>query len=206
MLVTEVRKITDRRKKILLEDGTSFVLYNSEVRQFGIHENEELPDEMIRRIMEEILKKRACLRCMNLLKTQDRTVQQLRQRLLNDGYPDEIITRALEYVASYHYTDDMRFARNYFRQMSGRKSRRQIEFELLKKGVDRETVRAALCEAEEESGSGTNKEKEAILAIARKRNYDPETAGSKEAARLLRYLLNKGFAYESIREAIHFSD
>ena len=50
MLVTEVRKITDRRKKILLEDGTSFVLYNSEVRQFGIHENEELPDEMIRRI------------------------------------------------------------------------------------------------------------------------------------------------------------
>ena len=197
MLVTDVKKITDRRNRICLEDGTSFVLYAAETRKLRIREQEDLPEEALRRIMEEILKKRACLRCMNLLMSRDRTVQQLRHRLMMDGYPEEIITGALEYVASYHYTDDSRFAQNYIRQMSGRKSRKQIEFELLKKGVDRDTVRTAFLEEED-----PNREEEAVLALARRRGYDPDTADEKESARFYRYLMGKGFGYEVIRRAL----
>ena len=199
MLVTEVKKFSDRKCRIFLEDGSSFVLYRAEAGKLGIHEQEDLSEETVLHIREDILKKRACLRCMNLLKDSDRTVKQLRERLERDAYPEDTIRHALDYVASFHYTDDQRYAQNYIRQMSGRKSRKQIEFELLKKGVDRETVRAALSE---ENEAGSSSETDAILALARKRGYDPETASREETAKLLRYLLGKGFGYESIRSAL----
>ena len=202
MLVTEVKKITDRKCRIRLEDGGSFVLYLAEVRKYRIQPQEDLPEETIRQITEEVLKKRACLRCLNLLKTSDRTVQQLTGRLRLDGYPEEVIRSALDYVASYHYTDDSRYAQNYVRMMSARKSRRQIEAELLGKGVDHEVVRAALCEADAEASDAGGLEKEAILALARKRGYDPATAGRDETARFYRYLTGKGFGYETIRSVL----
>ena len=45
MLVTEVRKITDRKYRIRLEDGVSFVLYASEVRKYRIRQQEDLAKE-----------------------------------------------------------------------------------------------------------------------------------------------------------------
>ena len=91
MLVREVRKISNRKAKVLFEDGSSFVLYHGEIREYGIREQEDLPEETARLIREEILKKRSRLRCMNLLKTSDRTVRELRQRLSLDEYPEDII-------------------------------------------------------------------------------------------------------------------
>ena len=142
------------------------------------------------------------LRCLNLLKTSDRTVQQLTGRLRLDGYPEEVIRCALDYVASFHYTDDRRYAQNYVRMMSARKSRRQIETELIQKGVDHEVVRAALCEADAEAGEDGGLERTAILALARKRGYDPGKADRDETARFYRYLMGKGFGYESIRSVL----
>lgn len=199
MLVTEVRKINNRKSRVLLEDGSFFALHHAEVRKLRIHPGEDLSPETIRMILDEILQKRACMRCMNLLKTSDRTVQQLRDCLRRDGYPEEIILRALAYVDSFHYTDDRRYAQNYIRQMSGRKSRRQMEYELLKKGVDRETVRAALSE---EGDPEHKTEEEAIRTLARKRGYEPDHATLEEKARFYRYLSGKGFGYESIRSVL----
>lgn len=199
MLVTEVKKISDRKCRIRLEDDTSFVLYSSEVRKFRILEQEDLPEQTILLIREEILKKRACMRCLNLLKSSDRTVQQLKERLILDGYPEEVVRYALDYASSYHYTDDRRYAENYSRMMSSRKSRRQIEYELLRKGVDREVVRAALCETATEDGES---EERVILNLARKRGYDPRQADQKETARFCRYLMGKGFSYDSVRRIL----
>ncbi len=199
MLVKEVRKISDRKAKILMEDGTSFVLYLGEIRKLQIHAQEDLPDASVRLIYDEILKKRSRLRCMNLLKTSDRTVGQLESRLRLDGYPEETIEQALSYVASFHYTDDMRFAQNYIRQMAGRKSVRQIEYDLQNKGVDRDTVRTALEECEELNEEA---QREAVLSQARKRGYDPEHSGKDETVKLIRSLRAKGFGIDVIRSAL----
>ena len=136
MIAAEILRVTDRKRKIVLEDDRSFVLYAGELRKYHIREGEEIPEEVLEEIHDDVLVRRAKLRCMNLLKTSDRTVRQLRDRLRHDGYPEEIAEKALDYVASYHYTDDERYAENYIRQQSGRKSRKVILLELEKRGVD----------------------------------------------------------------------
>ena len=143
MIAAEILRVTDRKRKIVLEDESSFVLYAGELRKYHIREGEEIPEEVLEEIHDDVLVKRAKLRCMNLLKTSDRTVRQLRDRLRHDGYPEEIAEKALDYVASYHYTDDERYAENYIRQQSGRKSRKVILLELEKRGVDSDVIREA---------------------------------------------------------------
>ena len=74
MIAAEILRVTDRKRKIVLEDESSFVLYAGELRKYHIREGEEIPEEVLEEIHDDVLVKRAKLRCMNLLKTSDRTV------------------------------------------------------------------------------------------------------------------------------------
>ena len=53
-----------------------------------------------------------------------------------------MIHKVMEYVDGYHYLDDVRFARNYVDYKGGRKSRRELAYELRGKGIDLNTVSA----------------------------------------------------------------
>ena len=100
MIAAEILRVTDRKRKIVLEDESSFVLYAGELRKYHIREGEEIPEEVLEEIHDDVLVKRAKLRCMNLLKTSDRTVHQLRDRLRHDGYPEEIEEKGQENQAN----------------------------------------------------------------------------------------------------------
>ena len=197
MVVQEITRVTDRKRRIHLADGTSFVLYAGEVRSHHIEAGADLSDETLRMIREEVLIRRARLRCLNLLKSMDRTQQQLRRRLSLDGYPNDVIDDALAYASSYHYTDDARYAENYVRQMTGRRSRKQIEWELREKGIPKDLILSAF-----ETETEEDPDLAAALRFARKRNYDPETAAQDETRRFAQFLMRRGFSGPTIRKVV----
>ena len=207
MIAAEILRVTDRKRKIVLEDGSSFVLYAGELRKYHIREGEEIPEEVLAEIHDDVLVRRAKLRCMNLLKTSDRTVRQLRDRLRHDGYPEEIAEKALEYVASYHYTDDRRYAENFIRQQSGRKSRKVIILELEKRGVDSDVIREAYSAVGQENQEGDpflgeSADLEAIRKLVQKRGYDAVHASWEEQQKLTGCLMRKGFEAADIRRVL----
>ena len=207
MIAAEILRVTDRKRKIVLEDGSSFVLYAGELKKYHIREGEEIPEEVLAEIHDDVLVRRAKLRCMNLLKTSDRTVRQLRDRLRHDGYPEEIAEKALEYVASYHYTDDRRYAENFIRQQSGRKSRKVIILELEKRGVDSDVIREAYSAVGQENQEGDpflgeSADLEAIRKLVQKRGYDAAHASWEEQQKLTGYLMRKGFEAADIRRVL----
>ena len=81
MTVTRIEELSRSRCKIYLEDSFAFVLYKGELRLFGVREQEELSEESYREIMQEVLPKRATLRCMNLLQSRAYTESKLRSKL-----------------------------------------------------------------------------------------------------------------------------
>jgi|GEM_PF-1245214 len=166
--VAALERTGKRKVRVRLEDGGSFVLYEGERARFGIEEGEDLPDEVLQEICAEILIPRARRRCLHLLEAMDRTARQLREKMQHDGYPDEVIEDALAYAASYHYIDDRRYAENYVRTESARRSRRQMMAELERKGVDRDTIREVLDARRElvESGSYAYADPEGSRAFA----------------------------------------
>ena len=136
--------------------------------------------------------KRARHRALHILERSDRTEQELRTKLLQN-YKPEAVEDAVAYVKQYHYLDDMRYAVNYLNSRGRAKSRRQVEQELLyKKGIARETLEAAIQEAEPQD------EREQIRLWMEKKQICPETASKEELRRFYLFLMRRGFRSEDI--------
>ncbi len=199
MQIIQITDLDKKRIRIRLEDGYVFALYKGEWRQYHLQEGEELLEEQLEEIRKEILIKRARKRVMHLLERMDRTESQLRTKLKQGYYPEDVMEDAIGYVKGYHYLDDLRYARNYARCHKDRKSQRMLKAELLAKGISKEQVAQAL----EEECSGEN-EQEQILKWVQKKNYSSQTADLKTKQRMYQFLMRKGFCPNDILHVLDY--
>lgn len=200
MQVTRIEELTKSRSKVYIDGEFAFVLYKGELRLYHVKEGGTLEEDTYRTIMGEVLPKRAKLRAMNLLKNREYTTAQLRGKLEQGLYPPEVIELALDYVASFHYTDDMRYALQYITCHENDRSRRRIEQDLQGKGISRETIQAAWDTWE--SDGGVQDEERMIRRLLDKRGFSPETADYAEFQKQAAFLMRKGFSGESIRRVL----
>ena len=194
-MVLSITPLTSARSLIELADGTSFPLYQRELHAYRIEEGQELDEAAGQELFGEILPKRARLRAMHLLEKTDRTEWQLRKKLRESGYSGELENDAVEYVRSYHYIDDVRYAFHYMDYRKETRSRFQLQMELKEKGVSQENISSAMEQVE------FPRESDQIRVWMQKRRFDPETADWKEKQKMIRFLTGKGFSMEAIRAA-----
>jgi len=83
------------------------------------------------------------LRCSRYICLQSVMLSQLRTKLQQGYYPPEIIEQAIEYVAGFHYIDDLRYAVDYITYHENSRSRRRIEQDLQGKGISSATIEEA---------------------------------------------------------------
>ena len=204
MIVTRTEPINKTKYAVSIDGEFAFVLYKGELRLFGVREQEELSEESYREIMQEVLPKRATLRCMNLLQSRAYTESKLRSKLKEGGYPQESIDSALAYVKSYHYVDDLQFAKDYIVNQAGKKSKRVLEQDLIARGVSRNEIEAAFAEAAEK-GDGPDELALARMWLAKKR-YDPAQADFAEKRKAAAFLYRKGISAETVRKAMELAE
>lgn len=198
MIVTEIKEISKAKMKIVLDYEFAFVLYKGEFRSFPLREGGEIALETYTRIKEDVLNKRAKLYCMHLLEKRDYTEYQLREKLKDAIYPDDVIDVAIAYVASFRYIDDIRYATAYINYAANSKSRKQIQQELTRKGVSKEDIEQAFLMMEQEVTS----EEELINAWIVKKHYNDETASFEERRKMIGFLYRKGFALDKIYKVL----
>ncbi|MBO5279269.1 MAG: regulatory protein RecX [Lachnospiraceae bacterium] len=196
MIVSVIEALNTKKKKIVMDNGLMFALYNGEVRRYKLEEGTMLSDERYEEILETILKKRARERMMYLLKGGDYTEHQIRQKLRQGFYPEEAIEEALCFGRQYHYLDDCRYARIYAEQKAARLSRRMLSLKLSEKGIAREIIDSTL----EKLETG---EEDALDALIHKKNIDFSGLTWQERQKICAYFMRKGFAYENILKKIN---
>lgn len=204
MKVTQIEEFTKSRVRITVDEEITFVLYKSEQHKFHIRPDEEIEETDLHTILEELLPKRARLRAMNLLKNREYTVKQLHDKLKQGGYPESVIGDALDYVGSFRYTDDLRYAVNFIRNHQGDRSRRRIEQDLTGRGIERNLLEKAWAEWEEEGGS--QNEQAMIQALLAKKGFDSQTADPKARQKMSAFLMRKGFSGEQVRRAVQWGE
>ncbi len=146
------------------------------------------------------LEKKAKLRAMRLLERMDRTETQLRRKLKEDQYPEDAIDAAIQYVASFGYLNDEKYARRFVENRQRVKSKREIQASLIQKGVSKDLIAQAL-----EDGYEDTDESAAIQRLVEKRHFDAQTATDIEKKKMQDYLLRKGFRYEDISKVLQVS-
>ncbi|MCI8316390.1 MAG: regulatory protein RecX [Lachnospiraceae bacterium] len=200
MIITDIVEVTGTKAKVCVDNGVTFMLYKGEIQKFSLEKDGLLPEELYDKIINEILLKRAKLRCMNLLKNRDYTMYQLVAKLRQGGYPEAVIEGATAYVASFGYIDDFRYARTYIMSAGQTKSRRQIERDLLQKGISKEQICAAYaqCSVEED----TTQEQKLIEKLLEKKRFDSQNATYADRQKIAAFLYRKGFSMDDINHAI----
>ena len=200
MTVTGIEQLGRGRYCVFLDGEAAFTLYKGELKSYGIKQDCELSEESYELIMSVALTKRARLRAMNLLMKKSYTSMQLQKKFAASGYPEAIITDALEYVISFGYVDDEAYARDYIRCHLDDKSMRRIKYDLMNKGVSQDIIEEALCEAAM-SGDGVDEEGQ-ICKLLKKRGYNCCTASYEERQKACAYLVRKGYSTELVMNIV----
>lgn len=145
--------------------------------------------------MDSDILRRAKLRAIHLLEYRDRTEKDMRRKLQQGDYPPEVIDKTIEYLKSYGYIDDKRYAGRYLSMRLGGKGRRRLFMELQQKGVDPSLAQEAWMEICQEEDIN---ERATIRRLIEKKVGERTRLPRKEYQRLLNYLARRGFSWEDI--------
>ncbi len=197
--------------KLWLEDGTFICVYISEIREFQLKEKIEANcpiegDEYS--LFMQVLCKRARVKAMSLLKDRDRTEGDIRSRLSQNGFPEQVIEDSILYLYHYHYLDDTRFISQYLFQNRGRKSTKQIVQELKQKGISNDNIEQALQLESEfaQIDNSENKEEKAAKMLYEKYCRRKPVEDKKSQQKAAAYLMGKGFSWETVRLVVFDSN
>ena len=135
---------------------------------------------------------RALDKALGFISRSQKTKKQVADYLARKGYTEKTIEVVLDKMSAYKFVNDQNYSNEYFRQASKYKGKRLIYSELKRKGVSEEDM----AEAMENVGDET----ESAARVAEKYLRSKEKT-RENAVKCYRYLLSKGFDYETAKRA-----
>ncbi len=199
MQITDIVEVDNKRVKVYIDGEYAFVLYKGEIRDYRIKAGFEISENVYEEITTVLLPKRATKRAMNLLQKKDYTESKLREKLREGLYSDDCIDAAIDYVKSYKYLDDERFARDYITYHMELRSKNRILQDLLGNGVSKDLCESLINELYSEYDSDV--ETEQIRNLLNKKHYS-EDMDYKDKQKIIAFLLRRGYSMESIKKAM----
>lgn len=134
-------------------------------------------------------------KAMSLLEYADRTEWQLRDKLMAKGFDEEAVDGAVEYVKSFHYIDDLRYAIHFVETHHEQRSIMRLRQDLSQRHVPDEYIDIAL-EGLEEGDSA------ALQAAVRKLTKGRTDFSYEERQKIAGKLYRKGFRANDIKREL----
>ena len=135
---------------------------------------------------------------MHILEFKTRTEQELRQKLKQKEFSEEQIEDAVEYVKSFGYINDRRYAETYILNRQQEKSRTKIIQELVQKGIDHSIAE----EAWEEACDSERSERDILREQMQKKLSGIEVPDEKQLRRVFAFFMRRGFKYDDIAAVV----
>ena len=93
--------------------------------------------------------KRALNKALVLIGDNDRTADEVKARLIQNGFSEDTAVQVTEYLINERYINDRRYAEYYVVCYSSKRSISRIRRELLSKGIDKDIVDDVLDECDD---------------------------------------------------------
>jgi regulatory protein len=185
------------RASIFIEGEFSFGVNEQTIEQFRLRKGDYIDPELADKILDFdywIDAKRVALRYLN---HRSRSEKEIRDRLVKEEIPPEIIERVLEFLRGYDMVNDEKWSRAFVNDKLGRKqvSTRQIAVELRQKGVDQKIIDETIAEVNKEQS-----DEDRALAAAKKRWPRLEREEPmKRKQKMYSFLAGRGFSFDVIK-------
>jgi len=152
---------------------------------------------------EELTQDKAYKKGLDIILFKKNSKKQLREKLLNKGFPEDVTDEAIVRLEEAGYINDRKYAESYFRINSTDKykTKYQMKQELTRKGIDSDVIEEVLNNYDED----VNKDVEKIKQFINNKYYNLLNDGNIEYNKLVsikRSLYSKGFDPEYVDEVI----
>lgn len=192
------RKRDRGRFLIAITGAPAFTLSEETLFRAGLQIGDELDTAAITRLLADDDVARATEAALHFLAYRARSEQEVRNRLKRGAFAPEAIDATIDRLNEWRYLDDADFARRWVESRASGKPRGQrlLQQELRQKGIDAETSKQVIEEADLDEVSDATE-------LARKRlstmtGEDPVAIKRKVSA----YLARRGFGFDVVRKAL----
>lgn len=136
---------------------------------------------------------------LRLITQKDRTEKELRTKLSQKGYDENIIEDEIAFLTEYGYINDKNYTERFINDAINLKKwgKMRIRTELLRKGIDREIADIAIEDAFKQDCD------DMVLEQLKSRFKDSDLSNIKERTRIFNYFLRRGYSAEEIRGAMN---
>ena len=136
---------------------------------------------------------------LKLIEFKDRTEKELRGKLREKGYEENSIDDEIEFLKNYGYIDDKRYAEHFTHDAINIKKwgKVRIRTELLRKGVDRETIDNTIEDA------FFDVDDDLVLSQMQARFKNSDFSNVKERTRIFNFFMRRGFTPDEIKGAMN---
>lgn len=188
----EQQKKNPNRVNIYLDEQFAFGLYKASALHLKV--GDTLDNASIQALEQKDAAEEAYQKALKLLNIRPRTEHEMRSRLQEYGFTDEIIEPVIANLLEKNYLNDQQFAAEWIENRTTFRPRgkRLLRIELMKKHVDEEEIQTALAALPEE---------EQLVREAAKK-YSNRLKGLDESTfkkRLYGFLVRRGFSYDDIK-------
>ncbi len=183
------------RYNIFIDGEYSFALPMQDILYFKLKEGQEAAEETIAFIRKNLIYIKAQDTALHFLGYKMRTTQELRQKLTDKGFAEDVVAEVLAFLEKYGYADDREYCRRYIKETLRLKPKSgyALKLELRQRGISQGIVDEVLAETEiDEAG-------DALRWLEKKSRGQWED--EKKKKQLFAFLQRKGYSYDTIREA-----
>ncbi len=191
--------VRSSKVKVYLDGDYAFFLYQRDIADYDLAEGMELKEDILEKLKETVFQ-RSKEKVLSLLGFMDRTEQELKVKLKDSGYPDEIIQKTIGFVTEYGFLNDKRYALNYIRHRKETRSRAVLAAELMAKGIGREISADIFTKEYDEPQE--DPEITALRKAIHKKVRDTSSLTWEEKQKLMGHLYRKGFSPDKIRKSL----
>lgn len=194
MLVTNIRRIDDKRFCLYVDYEPFGPVYQSDIKRLGIKQGEEISFDTLADFRKNCLYKRAMNKAVSSVKYSEKCEYDIRKKLEDLFFDAEIIDYVVCRLKEYSYIDDKRYASAYVRTHIHNKSRNTIAYMLSSKKIPTEIID----EAFEINSLPDEEDIVRRLILKQCKNSDL----SEKRDKIIISLLRKGYSYNVIQKCI----
>jgi regulatory protein len=202
MIITSIeeQKKNKNRANVFIDYSFAFGLEMETCYKCGLAKGMEIDKNFIDKVIIEEEKNKSLNYSLKLLSFKQRTKKELKNKLGEKGYEDDIIEETVKKLVDIGYIDDEKYVMYFIKEKTrlNKLGRNKIKFQLINKGIDNDIIEAGLEELEEDVVLQN------ALELVKKRvtrlNHLSEIEKNQK---LYRFLLGKGYDYSIIKKVIN---
>lgn len=198
MTITKIEKQANNQKRysIYIDEKFAFGVSEEDLIYFKLKENSDITEQRYNYIMEYVIYTKAKDKAYKFLGYKARSEKEVRDKLIKENYPQEIINRIIELFKHYNYINDENYTKTYINNRIKFKPRakRMLKYELVQKGIDNDTIENII-------DSSNIDETDIAISLLQKKLKNKKDIEQKEKQKIYNYMLRRGFDYETINRA-----